>query len=355
VIYLNEESENRQEFENLLQRSKDLTLSGLSNVENPSSISGPAFEQMVYDASLEAAVGTRFEGKVIKTEDRDFPDIVAAGFFGVEVKVTKKDDWSSIGNSVLESSRIPSVEKIYVFFGKLGGEPDIIYRDYESCLKGIAVTHYPRYQIDMKLAEGESIFSKMGVGYDAIRNSANPVKDIRKYYKERLEKGQSLWWIDDNLDETATSAPVIKNLASLSVEEKDNIRADVFLYFPEVFSNSSKKFERIPAYLIASHSVLSSHLRDLFTAGGQVSMRFNGENIKVPQIIGEACRLSSKVAANLSGKEESELSEAWQKHIENFSEPWKAWLEEVDRQSADLNLPVKFSELLRSALDTAQS
>lgn len=280
---------------------------------------------------------------------------MAAGLFGIEVKATKKDDWTSIGNSVLESSRIPLVETIYVFFGKLGGEPDIIYRDYESCLKGIAVTHYPRYQIDMKLADGESIFSKMGVEYDAIRNSTNPVKGIRGYYKKHLKEGESLWWLDNDLDETATSAPVIKNLASLSTEEKDNVKADVFLYFPEVFSNSSKKFERIPAYLIASHSVLSSNLRDFFTAGGQVSVKLNGESIKVPQIIGEAYRLAPKVAINLSSKEESELSETWQKHIGNVSDPWKAWLEEVDLQSADLNLPVKLSKLFQSVMYTTQN
>jgi hypothetical protein len=350
VIYLNEESENRQAFENLLQRSKDLTLAKLAFIEKPSALSGAEFELIVYDVTVEVSSGTPFEGKLVHTADREFPDIVAAGFFGVEVKATKKDDWTSIGNSVLESSRFPSVEKIYMFFGKLGGAPNIIFRDYEDCLKGVAVTHYPRYQIDMKLEAGKSIFHEMGIDYATLRQSSTPVKQIRAYYKSRLKEGDALWWIEEDQDQIANSSPIVRNFASLSPEQRDVIKVDVFTQFPEVFSSSNKKFERVPAHLAVRYGVVTANLRDHFTAGGQTVVEYEGEEAKVPQIFGEALRLSTQIAANLSEKTETDLSQAWNKRIENFESFLKAWLNEIDRYSTDLGLNVSAARLFENEL-----
>ena len=56
------------------------------------------------------------------------------------------------------------IERIYMTFGKLGGNPiEFLSKPYEQCLYGIAVTHMPRYLIDMRLNQGETIFDKMGV------------------------------------------------------------------------------------------------------------------------------------------------------------------------------------------------
>jgi hypothetical protein len=44
-----------------------------------------------------------------------FPDIVL-GEFGIEVKFTVNDTWRSVANSVFESTRSASVERIYVVF-----------------------------------------------------------------------------------------------------------------------------------------------------------------------------------------------------------------------------------------------
>jgi hypothetical protein len=49
-----------------------------------------------------------------------FPDI-AIGSFGVEVKFTLNDTWRSVANSILETNRIETVEKVYLIFGKMGG------------------------------------------------------------------------------------------------------------------------------------------------------------------------------------------------------------------------------------------
>lgn len=306
---------------------------------------------MTYENSVLCAKGTEFEGKLRHTDDREFPDIIAAELFGVEVKATKKDDWTSIGNSVLESSRVSDIEKIYMFFGKLGGEPDIIYRNYEDCLKGIAVTHYPRYQIDMMLKEADSIFQKMETTYDAIRKNGNPIKEIRAFYRKQLKEGDALWWIDDDLEKTASLSPIIKNFSSLEPDLRDEIKADLFVLFPEIFSSSNKKYEKIPAYLAANYGVVTANLRDHFTAGGQVSARYQDETIQLPQMIGELCKLSKKVQSCLEEKDFGILSHFWQKSLEGYADSTSAWLAELDKQTAMSELKVKASELYQLSLE----
>lgn len=333
----------------MLQQTKDSVLEQLGTIGSPSTLSGNDFELIVYENAVLHANETQFEGKLRHTDDREFPDIIAADFFGIEVKATKKDDWTSIGNSVLESSRVKTVEKIYMFFGKLGGSPDIMFRNYEECLKGIAVTHYPRYQIDMKLKSEDSIFSKMGTDYDTIRNSNNPVTQIRTYYRQQLKEGEGLWWIDDDIEREAPLSPVIKNFVSLDATDKDTIKADIFIRFPEVFTNSSKKFEKVPAFLAAKYGVVTANLRDNFTAGGQITIKYRGEEYRLPQITKELCRLAEQISTALEQTDEVMLSNSWQKKIVNFENAEQAWMNELDKITADMDYGVRLSELYSSA------
>jgi len=334
-----------------LQSSKTSVLEQLAKVDKPSTLSGADFELITYESAVINAKQTPFEGKLVHTADREFPDIVAAGLFGVEVKATKKDDWTSIGNSVFESSRVTTVEKIYMFFGKLGGTPDVKFRNYEDCLKGISVTHYPRYQIDMLMDEANSIFKKMNTSYDTIRNSSNPVSAIRAYYKQQMKEGDALWWMGDDVEEMPSLSPIIKNFSTLDRITRDNIKADMFAFFPELLSDSTKKYERIPAYLAAQYGVVTANLRDNFTAGGQVEVKHEDDVYRVPQVIGELLRLAEKVRACLKDKNEVRMSNYWQKHIENFTTAEEVWLREVNRNTVHMNLPKKVSELYLGMLE----
>lgn len=355
MIYLDEQSEQKAQFESLLEQTKTSVLDQLKTIASPQGLSGADFELITFENAKLKAYGTPFQDKLVHTSDREFPDIVASGLFGVEVKATKKDDWTSIGNSVLESSRIDTVEKIYMFFGKLGGAPDIKYRNYEDCLRGISVTHYPRYQIDMLLDEDNSIFNKMGVDYDAIRSASNPVKTIRAYYRSQLKEGDALWWIGDDAEDMPSLSPIIKNFSSLDRESRDKIKAELFAFFPELFSESSKKYERIPAYLASQHGVVTANLRDNFTAGGQVDIKYNQETLRVPQVVGELLRLAPTVRSYLDGKTQVQLSNYWQKQIEDFSDAEEAWLREIDRISVSMSLPIKISELYISSFANQDS
>ena len=77
----------------------------------------------VCEALKECSKGTEFENTIQLVSGSSFPDIVAASLYGVEVKSTEKNHWTSTGSSILESTRVKSVERIYMTFGKLGGNP----------------------------------------------------------------------------------------------------------------------------------------------------------------------------------------------------------------------------------------
>ncbi|MCX5642317.1 MAG: hypothetical protein NTY10_03685 [Candidatus Omnitrophica bacterium] len=280
MIYVAKPNAREKDFTGLLEKSRKLILAFLGGKQN---ISSTYFETIVFEQMCEAAKGTTFEGKVKQTGTYIFPDIVANKYFGVEVKMTVNDHWTSTGNSILESSRIEDVERIYIVFGKFGGKLDIRYRIYQECLPEISVTHSPRYRINMDLPLGKSIFDKIGVDYDTLRNDPNPIQKIKDYYRSQLKEGEELWWIDQDGDDKAVS-PIIKPFRGLSDKEKENFVVEAMILFPEIFGNSNTKFERAAAYLIAEYNAVSANLRDLFTAGGKVKLKIRAKSVLVSQL-----------------------------------------------------------------------
>jgi hypothetical protein len=77
-----------------------------------------------------------------------FPDI-AVGNFGVEVKFTLADTWRSVANSVLETNRIETIEKVYLIFGKMGGAPEVKWDDYEKSIIHVRTSHVPRFEVEI--------------------------------------------------------------------------------------------------------------------------------------------------------------------------------------------------------------
>ena len=92
--------------------------------------------------------------EVVLVSGQRFPDIVANKYYGVEVKSTKENRWTSTGSSIVETTRIENVGDIFMLFGKLGGDvPQFKCRPYQDVLYDIAVTHSPRYLITMELKQ----------------------------------------------------------------------------------------------------------------------------------------------------------------------------------------------------------
>ncbi len=241
---------------------------------------GNPLEDDVKAALVESAKGTAFENTIEKISGQKFPDIIAAKCYGVEVKSTKENHWTSTGSSILESTRVSGIERIYMTFGKLGGNPiEFLSKPYEQCLYGIAVTHMPRYLIDMRLNQGETIFDKMSVPYDKLRKMDNPIAPVAKYYRSQLKEGESLWWTGDSAEETVSAT--IKLWKNVPSEEKRIYTVFGCVNYPEVFGGNYDRY----ALWLTSQGIVDPHIRDQFSAGGQEKMMLSsGEFVKFPGV-----------------------------------------------------------------------
>ena len=291
---------------------------------------GTDLERDVCDALKRAACGTPFENTIKLVSGASFPDIVANNFYGVEVKSTNKNHWKSIGSSILESTRIQSVQRIFLTFGKLGKPIEFRSRPYEECLCGISVTHYPRYQIDMELPEGETIFDKMGVPYDVLRKMENPVEPVSKYYKSKLKPGESLWWASNSNIEEDAAPPTVRLWTSISHESKEKLTVKGYALFPEVLqSTNSKKYARYALWLVTKCGVVNTNIRDSFSAGGKVPMHSGyGVEVMMPAAFGRIRKYHELIEETLYDIDVDTLKEYWgTKHIENNR--LKQWCEMV--------------------------
>ncbi len=331
LIYVEKKNVLETDFLNLLAGTRERALSALMKNSLIRILRGDPekFETLIYEAMCRSAKATPFEGSISHTTAHAFPDIVAKKYFGVEVKMTSSDKWISTGNSILETTRVEDVGRIYLLFGKLGGEADIKYRAYQECLYDVGVTHSPRYKINMNLPLGESIFERMGIGYDVLRQSADPIRCIKDFYRAQLKRGEELWWIDARAEDTSVST-VIQPFSSLSSERRAEFMVEFMILFPEVFGGSSLKFERPAAYLVSNYSLVSSNLRDLFTSGGKRNIRLARGVVRLPRIYAHLFERAKDIATALPKFPADKLRYYWR--VEDLAKDrlvqWRALLAE---------------------------
>lgn len=257
---------------------------------------GIRLEKIVFDQLCLSAKNTIFDGTIKHIGGKNFPDITIDTEFGIEVKSTIQDHWYTTGNSVLESSRVQGVEVVYILFGKLSNPIDFRYRIYEECLSEVVVTHYPRYKIDMNLPKGRSIFDKMGISYDVIKNSDRPIAPIVQYYKSKLADGDSLWWVD-NGDSSLHSIPLALRLwSNLNNDERDQLIVKSMILFPQIFGSSQEKFSDLQMWLITHHGIVSKSLRDVFSAGGTLNLSIRDKSFSnVPRVLCNLSKYSNQI------------------------------------------------------------
>ncbi len=275
---------------------------------------GKPLEKDVFDVVSQKAVGTSFEGTIKLISKNYFPDIVANKYYGVEVKSTKDDKWTSIGSSILESSREDGVERIYMMFGKLGGTPvEFRCRPYEDVLSGVAVTHYPRYQIDMRLEAGETIFDKMKVPYYTMRKMEQPATVVVNYYKSLLKPGESaLWWMGGDDIEEASSPIGLQLWSALSYKDKNRLVAHGYALFPEIFKvGGTNKYNRFALWLVMEQGVVDTSLRDRFSAGGRVEYPLFGKIVSIPKVLGRLREYKDSVIEIINKQPEKSLRSFW--------------------------------------------
>lgn len=237
---------------------------------------GALMEPIALDALREIAKQTPFRPQEIKlVSGAKFPDIQAEQYYGVEVKTTLKNSWKSTGSSIVESTRIKDVTTIYMMFAKLGGDfAEFKCKPYEDCLEDIAVTHQPRYKIDMELAEKhkETVFQKMHIPYEEFRIKPENEKHLiySSYKKPSKKNDLEMPWRFETDDPDFSIPMTIRFLKSLSPKERLQIRAKMFLLFPEVLSSKPTKYSRAALWLCSRNSLICNNMRDIFSSGGKV-------------------------------------------------------------------------------------
>lgn len=313
VVSVNSEP-NKEEFNEILNSTiAELNIHAKKTPKKIGELRGNKLEPYVGDVMTELAVGTPFENSIEVIGGQKFPDIVAKKFYGIEVKTTTKNHWKTTGNSVLESTRIDDVERIYMLFGKLGKPIEFRCRAYEECLSEVVVTHSPRYLIDMNLEKGKTIFDKINTPYDTLRKKENPIKPITDYYKSKLKAGQDLWWIEKDNDENANNF-IIEIWNNLPQAKRESIANLSMVLFPEVFSSRSDKYSRFAIWLLKNEGVVCPNARDVFSASGQKEFTINGKTFeKIPRVCINLLENLDSILAILVSISASELSEFWNK------------------------------------------
>lgn len=269
-------------------------------------------EEDVFNAMVFCARDTDFDGNIKLISGARFPDIVVSDCYGVEVKSARSNDWTSTGGSILESTRHPNVGCIYLTFCKISEPVEFLSKPYESCLVEIAVTHYPRYKIDMRIPEGETIFDKIGIPYDTLRAMDNPIQPISQYYSSLLREGEQLWWAPDAQEEKSIP-PMVRTWSALPINLKDEYAACGLAYFPEIASEgNSSKYNRFSLWLITEKGIIHNNVRDTFSAGGRVKMRTSNEVLlTVPAVMGRISKHRDLIKNIIKEEQLSSLEKYW--------------------------------------------
>lgn len=313
MIVLENSKPTREDFKSLMQEvDRVLNERAKTDKKIQTNKGGRDLEPIVYDVVKECAIDTPFNDRIsLHEKDGIFPDIVAAQYYGIEVKSTTHNQWTSIGSSIKETTRVNDVERIFLTFGKLGKPIEFLSRPYEDCLSGISVTHYPRYQINMQLKAGETIFDKIGTTYDDLRNEDDPVPKVADYYRSLLKPGESLWWAGNKVEEEIPAK--VRLWTALTPTEKDQFESYAYVYFPEcIMSKGSKKYSRMVLWLATQKGIINSNVRDSFSAGGQVAMKTEaGLIIKMPAVFNKVKEHLPLFIDTLLNTPNEDLKEFW--------------------------------------------
>jgi hypothetical protein len=246
-------------------------------------MSGHEVEKFSYDSMVAVAPSVGFPINCIDlVSGYVFPDIVLHGHqYGVEIKSTQKDNWTSTGSSIVESTRSSEAKRIYMLFGKLGGFPEFRCKPYQMCLSNIAVTHSPRYLIDMNLPSEDNIFAKMNVEYDQFRqlSETDKISIVRDFYKRKAKErdcDEMPWWMGE------TTSVNLSFYNDLSMSQKNILQAKAFILFQSLYENDGRRrYRQVVWWLCNYYSLLCPNMRDDFSAGGRCNY-INGVQLHAP-------------------------------------------------------------------------
>lgn len=150
------------------------------------------------------------------------------------------------------------------------------------------------------------------------------------YVRSTLKPGESLWWVNGEEASSGEAPAKIRMWKTLSKMEKEELIAQGFALFPELFGEDRNKYERFTLWLVANHGVVSSSMRDPFSAGGQSDLDINGVHYKkLPQKYIQLYSYRNKVKDIILEAEADVLHTTWKEENKKFVNRMKRWIELV--------------------------
>lgn len=314
--------------------------------------SAQELENATVDILEEVKPQTAFVNSKIELKSGHFfPDIIAGKHYGVEVKSTKGDKWTSLGNSIFEGVSDNNIRNIYMMFGNLGKTPpEFRFKPYQDCLINIAVTHSPRYLIDMEIADKkeQNIFQKMNTTYERYKNMSDndKVALMRAHYLKRSKDGkyEMPWWMGqfgqtEQIDETAQQDAVtqLSFFSEASPQEREEIIARALIIFPSLYHYRSdrNKYKPFALWLCTRYGRLLYNVRDEFSASGQLNS-INGIKLErpYPQIAKTVLDYRKRIKKLLSNPDNElifDISGMWDFPY-NKDSLYESWIDMVEKE-----------------------
>lgn len=348
LISLNPEP-NKEIFQSLLNNTLDtLDTEAKRNQEVYLKHLGNKLENVVAEIMTDKAHGTPFENSIELISGQRFPDIIANRYYGVEVKTTKQNHWTTTGNSVLEGTRVEGIERIYMLFGKMYSPIEFKYRPYEDCLSEVVVTHSPRYLINMDLPKGQTIFDKLNIPYDILRKSTNPIKPIIEFYRNSVRGKGEVWWLDkgEDTDEDSGKSIIIKFWNSLPIALRKKYIATGFVFFPEVLKS---EFNRFAFWLYENESIICPNVRDQYSAGGTGKITLENKTYsEIPKVIMKLTDSLADIKDILNNAHDETLSYYWEKTIKD---KWSNWIYLIIENTKHMKLSFDLEKYIKEKIE----
>lgn len=338
MIVSNVNESYRSILENILDRSKiEIENAALLNPNYYQIKSPTELEVIVHETLQNCSINTEFDHSFQLKSGNKFPDIVSEFFhYGIEVKSsTKRIGWKTTGNSIQENTRVENVERIYCFFIKQIQPLSIQYRLYQDCISGVSVTHSPRYMIDMELSNDRTFFDMLGIDYDTLRQTVDPAKEIMRYFRTHAQPGEYPWWMGEEPPSEGPDSgiiqPIVRIFSNLSSVEQEYYKSYAFARFPEILGTSTNKYNRLASWLVGYKGIVSSHLRDSFSASGKGSITIHDRQfLQVPRIFLNLANCVNQVSQIINELTDEEIIDGWMiEEMPSNGDKLNVWKEKV--------------------------
>ncbi len=260
-----------------------------------------------------------------------FPCFSCSGF-GIDVEYTESDRWSCASCTPISTPWTVSASRIYVIFCKMGGTPEVRWKEFESSVTGFRASLVPRLEIDLTAnPDGpppETVFDQMGESVYGFRRLGEQQKmDCIRNWAHRVHPDGRFWWMGDSVEH---SLPIQARLyTSLPTEEKKRLRAEAALVCPGVVKTGRRKnkYNDAVLYMLTYHGVLCHQARDLFSAGSVA----NPKNDKTggPYIVRALKLLEDEMRRAALEMEDVIFEEYWGESVPP-KKRIRRWLEKAD-------------------------